>query len=114
VCQCGASVPLWTRTAQKKNDLSKWWLAIPILILIFAILGYITNSRGGSGLVGGLLLVALCFIGLAIYLLPSIIGFKSKKRNAGAIFALNLLLGWSFIGWVLALVWALNKDVHSL
>jgi len=26
------------------------------------------------------------------------------------LFALNLLLGWTVVGWVAALVWALTKD----
>ena len=43
-----------------------------------------------------------------LYFLPTIIGFQ--KRNAGAIFVLNLLLGWTVIGWVIALVWALTKE----
>ncbi len=45
---------------------------------------------------------------LGVYFLPTIIG--SSKNNIGAIFALNLLLGWTFIGWVIAFVWALTKD----
>lgn len=54
------------------------------------------------------------FIGLgfalcaALYFLPTIIGLH--KRNAGAIFVLNLFLGWTLIGWVVALVWALTTD----
>ena len=44
----------------------------------------------------------------AFYVLPSIIGWK--KRNAVAICALNLLLGWTFVGWVVALVWALTVE----
>ena len=43
-----------------------------------------------------------------LYFLPSIIA--NYKRNFWSIFALNLLLGWSLIGWVFALVWALKKD----
>lgn len=50
----------------------------------------------------------LLFVGLIIYFIPSIIGWN--KRNAGAIIALNILLGWTFIGWVIALVWALTHD----
>jgi hypothetical protein len=46
--------------------------------------------------------------GLIIYFAPSIIG--RNKTNAQAIFVLNLFTGWSFIGWVLALVWAFTKD----
>jgi hypothetical protein len=53
-------------------------------------------------------LFGLFALGLAFYLLPSIIG--RKRRNFGAIFALNLLLGWTLIGWIIALVWALSPD----
>lgn len=50
------------------------------------------------------LIVLLC------YFLPTIAGIR--KRNASAIFILNLLLGWSIIGWVIALVWAMTKDTE--
>ena len=48
---------------------------------------------------------ALC---VALYFLPSIIGHN--KRNFGAIFVLNLFLGWTVIGWIVALIWALTVD----
>ena len=57
----------------------------------------------------GLITLGL-LIGLPIYFLPSIIG--RKKANAGAIFAMNLFLGWIFIGWVIALIWACTKDAE--
>ena len=44
------------------------------------------------------------------YFLPSVIGFATGKRNAGAIFVLNLFLGWTFVGWIVALVWALTAE----
>ncbi|MBS4155243.1 superinfection immunity protein [Cobetia sp. MC34] len=47
------------------------------------------------------------------YLLPTIIGAARGKQNLLAIAALNILLGWSFIGWVVALVWALTKDAQQ-
>jgi hypothetical protein len=46
---------------------------------------------------------------LAIYFLPSIIAIAGKRRNALAIFLLNFFLGWTFIGWVIALVWSVKK-----
>jgi cation transport ATPase len=46
--------------------------------------------------------------GLFVYFLPTIVG--ARKANSGAIFALNLFLGWTFLGWVIALVWACTKD----
>jgi hypothetical protein len=47
---------------------------------------------------------------LAIYFLPSLIGFSKKKKNSGALFALNLLLGWTLLGWVAAFVWSLTNS----
>ena len=46
----------------------------------------------------------------AIYFIPTIIAYSEKKVNSPAILILNLLLGWTFIGWVIALVWAIKKD----
>jgi hypothetical protein len=47
------------------------------------------------------------------YFLPFAISFYKKRINTGAIFALNLFLGWSLIGWVIALVWALKAE-HTI
>ena len=51
-----------------------------------------------------ILMIAGCFL----YFVPSLVGLK--KDNIMAIFLLNLLLGWTFIGWVVALIWAATKD----
>lgn len=40
------------------------------------------------------------------YMVPWAIAATRGKSNTGAIFWLNLLLGWTFIGWVIALVMA--------
>jgi len=44
------------------------------------------------------------------YFLPTVLATSNKKRNAGAVFLLNLLLGWTLIGWIVALVWGACKD----
>jgi hypothetical protein len=49
--------------------------------------------------------------GFVLYFLPSIVALARSKRDAAAIFVLNLFLGWTAIGWVIALVWALKQDV---
>ncbi|WP_417490023.1 superinfection immunity protein [Maricaulis sp.] len=43
------------------------------------------------------------------YLLPTLIAVSRKHTSLGPIFALNLFLGWSLLGWVAALVWALTR-----
>ena len=45
-----------------------------------------------------------------VYFLPTINAIQSKKANATGIFIVNLFLGWTLIGWVVALVWAVIKD----
>ena len=40
---------------------------------------------------------------LVSYFLPSIVASSRKHHSAGSVFVLNLFLGWTFIGWVVAL-----------
>ena len=50
-------------------------------------------------------------IGLfALYLLPGIVAHKRRHPNETAILVLNLLLGWTLLGWVGALVWACTNQ----
>jgi hypothetical protein len=49
--------------------------------------------------------------GFVFYFLPAIIAFARRKRDTGGILLLNFFLGWTAIGWVIALVWALRQDV---
>jgi Superinfection immunity protein len=59
-----------------------------------------------------LLIVLLVMLVLCVpYFIPSIIAFYRKKANRAAILAVNVLLGWTFVGWVVALIWALKVDV---
>ena len=48
----------------------------------------------------------LVVFGLLIYFLPAINATARSHHNQGAIFALNLLLGWTLIGWVASFVWS--------
>lgn len=43
---------------------------------------------------------------LWFYILPGMIAIIRNHHNCVAIAVLNLLLGWTFIGWAIALVWA--------
>jgi Superinfection immunity protein len=47
--------------------------------------------------------LTLCCLFL-LYFLPAIIG--REKHDAAGIFLLNCFLGWTVVGWVIALVWA--------
>lgn len=44
------------------------------------------------------------------YFFPTLIALIRRKSNAGAIFILNFFLGWTFIGWIVSLVWAVSGN----
>jgi hypothetical protein len=56
----------------------------------------------------GIFQLALCVGLIFMYFLPAFVG--KDKKNAGAIFMFNLLLGWTVLGWVIALCWAMMND----
>lgn len=67
-----------------------------------------TVPETGLG-VGGVLFFLVA--GGILYFLPALVGMR--KRNSGAIFILNLLLGWTALGWIIALVWACCADTPA-
>lgn len=48
----------------------------------------------------------LFFLALVFYLLPSVIAGQRKTQHGGAIFFINLIFGWTVLGWIAALIWA--------
>lgn len=54
------------------------------------------------GAAGGALLVVVLFF-LALYFTPTIVAKMRGVPNFGSVLVLNFFLGWTFIGWVVAL-----------
>ena len=48
----------------------------------------------------------LLLILVVIYFLPTLIASSRGVRNTGSIVVLNLFLGWTLVGWVVALALA--------
>jgi hypothetical protein len=55
------------------------------------------------------LLIALC-----LYLFPTVIAALRGHHNTMAIFVLNLMLGWTLLGWIGALVWSFTAPRRLL
>lgn len=55
----------------------------------------------------GVFLFVMAF-GLGMYLLPTIVAAARKHRQLPAIALLNILLGWSVLGWIGAIIWAMT------
>ena len=56
--------------------------------------------------IGVLLVVVL------LYFIPLFVSVVRGHRNATAIAALNLLLGWTVLGWIGSLVWSLTANTE--
>jgi hypothetical protein len=61
-------------------------------------------------LIGGLMV--LLVIGV-VYFLPTIIAVNRHRVSVAAIAVVNLLFGWTLLGWVIALVWSLTGNPNS-
>lgn len=81
------------------------WRGLLVLLVVIGVSAAAQIARNFMDPPFALILWPIAF---AVYFLPAFVGWK--KRNARAIAVLNGLLGWTGIGWVVALVWACTVD----
>jgi hypothetical protein len=55
----------------------------------------------------------LFLIGILVYFIPTIVASKRKHINKASIVVINIFLGWTLVGWVVALVWVLKKPEEA-
>ncbi|MFB7214595.1 superinfection immunity protein [Streptomyces sp. NPDC056255] len=55
----------------------------------------------------GSVFLLLAIVGIAVYFLPFFIA-AGRGVNTGSVFVINLFLGWTFIGWVVALAMSMG------
>lgn len=89
---------------------NRWCAYAVIVFVVFVALYDLRNFGNAAAGLGGSLLLVLPL--LALYLLPAIIAERRHHRNRKAIAVLNVLLGWTFLGWVIALVWSYTADTE--
>ncbi|MCF5170724.1 superinfection immunity protein [Pseudomonas canadensis] len=65
----------------------------------------IGGARNGFGILATIIFFPSA---IALYFFPTICAFNEHPKTT-PIFALNLLAGWTLIGWVAAFVWALSR-----
>lgn len=46
---------------------------------------------------------------ITIVFAPTIVALARRHHNAAQIFLVNLLLGWTGLGWIVALIWAAGQ-----
>jgi Superinfection immunity protein len=60
-----------------------------------------------------MMILSLCLMP-GLYFLPSILAATRDHPAANSIFTVNLLLGWTVVGWLVALVWTLRANPQAL
>lgn len=79
------------------------WLPIAILAVVLPVI-FTADYFGPNGIYA-----IIVIAGLALYFAPTLNAMYRRHTNTAAIFFLNLFLGWTFIGWVAALVWSATR-----
>lgn len=59
-------------------------------------------GSGGSAIQGFVLILA----GIAAYWVPAFVAWRRNVRSRGSVVVINAFLGWTVIGWVVALAMA--------
>ena len=91
-----------------------------MLLILFALFNQVSGLKDYTKTVADLGLPAstaipvywLDILALSSFLhfTPAFIAGSLQKRNTLAIFLLNLFLGWTFLGWLVALFWAVMHE----
>jgi len=77
-------------------------IALPLLLMLLPFgISALGLLRGGDALI-----LFMVIGGVWVYFLPAIIASLRGKDGTGGVFLLNLLLGWTVIGWAAAFIWA--------
>ncbi len=58
----------------------------------------------------GILEILLVLSTAAVYFIPTIIAIARRTRSISGIILVNVFTGWTFIGWVIALVWSIRNE----
>ena len=86
---------------------------VRLIVLVFLVFySYTTGLSVSAMAVGGgsKLMLALFYVALiALYLLPIYEAAKRRHPNTLAISLIDIFLGWTVIGWIVALVWAVRR-----
>jgi len=58
----------------------------------------------------------LVIVGLVVvvYFLPSLVALGRRNPDINSVFLINLWLGWTIIGWITAIGWALDRKNQTV
>jgi RsiW-degrading membrane proteinase PrsW (M82 family) len=59
-----------------------------------------------------IIVIGLVIFIVVFYFLPTFIAYKRNHKNTKSIFVINFFFGFTFLGWLAALIWALNSSAR--
>jgi len=71
-------------------------------------------SAPGPAVGASIAVVIFFIIGIAAYWVPTIVAAVRKVPNLGSVIVINLFLGWTLVGWVVALAMAARSQVAPM
>ena len=96
---------------KEEGDLLGWGEVFVIVLaeFLFSFMYFIQEG----GLFGSITIFATSAVIIFLYLTPIIITYVGHKKGMGKMVILNLFFGWTVIGWIIALILAINKKPNE-
>ena len=117
-CVCGwHSLPVQTDHAamvaagrhlqgRQTTEVSNLW-KISSGVGLLAVIGFVAGMAAqGEDVMSPIIVILIMVAGATAYLLPTLIASSRKHHNLGSVAVINIFLGWTFVGWVVALAMA--------
>lgn len=84
--------------------------AVALLAMLSVMAGQFRSAGGphAEGLGVSIALLMAIALSLAFYFLPTVIAVNRRHHQIGPIAIVNIFLGWTFIGWVVAFAMSLS------
>jgi hypothetical protein len=90
---------------KKKSEVNMRRFYLTTTALLVSTPAWATDGATASAFV--LMGLAIILI-LLLYFLPWLIGLSRRVNSGGALLLVNLLLGWTLIGWLICMIWAVT------
>jgi hypothetical protein len=98
--------------ADEHHAVKEYLKSLAPSVIVTLVVGFVLMLAGANaedaGYPGRMDLYALIIVGVIVYLYPSYVAIGRNHENV--ILAFNALLGWTVLGWIAALVWALKSE----
>lgn len=80
-----------------------------ILLVLTAVSFRLSNDLPSDSKTAQSLGIMAIVFGLALYMLPTVEAYSRKYENAQTVALVNVLLGWTILGWLVAYIWSFRN-----